>query len=250
MDQDHVPHPLRAPIDPPFKFVRQFNCPTGRSDAGKKHRLSKYWMHWFSGDTMLDRLAHALADSKAITMKEFAESLEFFHRTRRAVRGQIVADLCCGHGLTGLLFALFERRVDAVWLVDRVQPPAYARVFEAICSLGDWVAPKVRFIEAPLKTLVLPPGAGVLGVHACGAATDACIAHGVKSGGAMAVMPCCYGRSVPSGPPAVHAALGKILAADVDRTYRLEQAGYRVQWSAIPRSITPMNRILIARKAD
>jgi hypothetical protein len=249
MDQDHVPRPLRAPVDPPFKFVRQFNCPDGRADAGKKHRLTKAWMFWFTGDTMLDRLAHALADAKAISMKEFVESLEFFHRVRRAVRGPVVADLCCGHGLTGLLFALLERQVDEVWLVDRVHPPAQARVVEAICSLGDWVERKLRRVEAPLSTLSLPAGAGVLGVHACGAATDGCLAHGIKSGGPVAVMPCCYGRAVPSGPPAVHAALGKILSADVDRTYRLEQAGYRVQWSAIPRSITPMNRILIARKA-
>ena len=204
-------------------------------------------MHWFTGDTMLDRLARALAAAKAIDMKEFVESLEFYHRVRRTVRGEIVADLCCGHGLTGLLFALFERRVEQVWLVDRVRPEAHARLFDAVCSLGEWIAPKVRYVEAPLKTLALPKGAGVIGVHACGGATDLCLRKAIEAGGPVAVMPCCYGRAVPSGPPALHAALGKILSADIDRTYRLEQTGYSVQWSAIPRSITPLNRIIIGR---
>ena len=249
MDEHHLPHSLRSPVDPPFKFVRQFNCPNGRADAGRKHRLNPTWMHWFTGETMLDRLAHALAEAQAIDMKEFVESLEFYHRVRRAVRGELVADLCCGHGLTGLLFALFERRVEQVWLVDRVRPEAHARLFEAVCSLGDWIAPKVRYVSTSIKALTLPAGAGVLGVHACGGATDACLAKAIESGGPVAVMPCCYGPGVPSGPPAIHAALGKILSADVDRTYRLERAGYAVQWSAIPRSITPMNRILIGRPA-
>lgn len=249
MDHDHGPPPQRPAIDPPFKFLRQFNCPAGRADAGKKHRLSKPWMFWFQGESMLDRLAHALAETNAITMKEFAESLEFFHRTRRAVRGELVADLCCGHGLTGLLFALFERRVDEVWLVDRARPPAHDRVFEAVCSLGDWVQGKVRYVQSPLDKLSLPTGAGVLGVHACGAATDAVLAHAIDAAGPVAVMPCCYNRAVPSGPSAIHAALGKLVSADVDRTYRLTHAGYTVRWSAIPRSVTPMNRILIGRRA-
>ena len=47
-------------------------------------------------------------------------------------------------------------------------------------------------------------------------------------------------------PLGVRRALGVALAADVDRSYRLEQSGYHVDWSAIPREITPLNRILIA----
>ena len=42
------------------------------------------------------------------------------------------------------------------------------------------------------------------------------------------------------------AGLGAPLAFDVDRTYRLERAGYHVRWDAIPEAITPMNRLLVA----
>ena len=34
----------------------------------------------------------------------------------------------------------------------------------------------------------------------------------------------------------------------IDRTYRLERAGYRVRWSEIPAEITLMNRILVAAR--
>ena len=49
-------------------------------------------------------------------------------------------------------------------------------------------------------------------------------------------------------PKGLRQALGVPLAADVHRTYTLERLGYSVTWSAIPSSITPMNRILIAQR--
>lgn len=247
MDRNYLPRPLRAPVDPPFKILRQFNCEEGRREAGQKHRLAPSWMHWFAGDGLVDQLARALAAQPAIDMKEFAESLEFFHRARHSIRVPRVADLCCGHGFTGLLVALFERVVEEVWLVDRARPPAHDAIFEAVCRVGPWVREKVRFVETPLKHLTLPAGTGVIGVHACGAATDACIDQAIAARGPVVVMPCCYGRAVYAGPRAIHKAFGKIFAADVQRTYRLEAAGYEVLWSAIPRCVTPLNRIILGR---
>lgn len=247
MDRLYLPRPLRAPVDPPFKVLRQFNSDEGRRQAGQKHRLTPSWMQWFAGDGLVDQLARALAAQPAIDMKEFAESLEFFHRARRSVRIPRVADLCCGHGFTGLLFALFERSVEEVWLVDRERPLAHAAIFDAVCRVGPWVAKKVRYVETSLRALELPAGTGVVGVHACGSATDACIDHALAARGPVVVMPCCYGRAVTTGPRAIHKAFGKIFAADINRTYRLEAAGYEVLWSAIPRCVTPLNRIIIGR---
>ena len=39
------------------------------------------------------------------------------------------------------------------------------------------------------------------------------------------------------------------LAADIERTAYLEERGYRVDWRALPRVITPLNRIIIAKRA-
>jgi hypothetical protein len=43
-------------------------------------------------------------------MKEFAESVEFFHAVRPHLkRARAVVDLCSGHGFAGMLFAVFLR---------------------------------------------------------------------------------------------------------------------------------------------
>jgi hypothetical protein len=58
-------------------------------------------------------------------------------------------------------------------------------------------------------------------------------------------MPCCYAQTARRAPRALREALGAILTTDIDRTYRMEQAGYEVDWSEIPAAITPMNRVLL-----
>ena len=58
-------------------------------------------------------------------------------------------------------------------------------------------------------------------------------------------MPCCYPDAHCSAPATLVQHLGGALAFDVDRTYRLVAAGYRVRWDGIPTEITPMARILI-----
>ena len=69
-------------------------------------------------------------------------------------------------------------------------------------------------------------------------------------GGRVAVMPCCYPKRHYAGPVGLVQGLGIEVAWDIERTYRLENAGYDVQWSAVPKSVTPMNRILIGRPRD
>lgn len=57
--------------------------------------------------------------------------------------------------------------------------------------------------------------------------------------------PCCYSGTAKGSPFGVRRAMGVGLAADVDRSYRLAAAGYHVDWSGIPRVVTPMNRIVL-----
>ena len=99
-----------------FKGLPQLNCPEGMAEAGQRVRLGRDDLPGtrapdgrFGRETLLlklpDRLAHALAARRAIDMKEFCESFEFFTHTRRKKFGiasnsqHSVADLCCGHGL-------------------------------------------------------------------------------------------------------------------------------------------------------
>ena len=85
-----------------------------------------------------------------------------------------------------------------------------------------------------------------MAVHACGRATDRCLAIAAAAGGPVAAMPCCYTGCGQEEPYGVRRMLGKGAAADVGRAYALERAGYAVDFAAIPRAVTPMNRILVA----
>ena len=62
----------------------------------------------------------------------------------------------------------------------------------------------------------------------------------------LAAMPCCYTGTAAGAPMGVRRVLGVSMAADVHRMYRLVGQGYHADFAAIPRDITPMNRILVA----
>ena len=86
-------------------------------------------------------------------------------------------------------------------------------------------------------------------VHGCRQLTDKIItAAAAAEARSVALMPCCYPSNAANAPAALQNALGVPLAADVQRTYDLEAAGYTVRWRAVPPSITPMNRILLASR--
>ena len=61
-----------------------------------------------------------------------------------------IVDLCCGHGLVGMLFAVFERKVERVVLVDQRKPASFPAIWQAMCKAAPWVAKKVTFVEKSL----------------------------------------------------------------------------------------------------
>ncbi|MEM6930744.1 MAG: methyltransferase [Myxococcota bacterium] len=232
--------------DPRFKVFRSFNRPELAPRARLRKHMSARALPAFGGAGPATRIAQALADHHALAVKEVVESFELHYRVRRRIRGPRMADLCAGHGLVGLLFAT-ERAVEHVLLVDRVRPPAFGRALDAVASVFPQIRDKVSFIEADVRSVELPPGTRSVAVHACGEATDACLDRAITANGAIAVMPCCYQNAGRDAPAGLRDALGVQTATDVHRTYRLEQAGFAVDWSAIPSAVTPMNRILLAR---
>ena len=245
------------PPPAPFRMLRQFNHPEGRKEVGRICRFhirtfdNDLIESHFAGDSLQDRLARALAENRAVRAKEIFETFEFFAAVRKHVRAPHVADLCCGHGLTGLLFALFERRVERVTLCDHRRPDSFDQVLACVSAVGPWVVEKVAYHTGPLKAAgeLLTPGASVVAQHACGELTDRCIDLGLGVGGALALMPCC--QRVTEGPTVIERELGIEMASDIHRTYRLERHGYHVRWINVPPEITPMHRILVCtRKAS
>lgn len=237
----------RAQAPRSFKAFRRFNDPDLALVAGRRVRLEPSMAELFPGNGLPARLARALAQRKALPVKELFESFEFFERVRRRLRAPVVADLCCGHGLTGMLFAVFEPTVECVVLVDQRRPDSVDALLDALAEVAPWAPPKIRYDEARTGVAAreLQPGASVVAVHACGAQTDRALETAVTLGGSVALMPCCYHRTADRAPRAVRDALPADLATDIDRTYRLEAAGYDVDWTGVPPAITACHRILV-----
>lgn len=232
--------------DARFSAYPQFNDKTLRGFAGMKHRIHSLPAELFPSDHLPDRLARSLAAQRVVHIKELLEAFEFFTRVRKRIRSPTMVDLCAGHGLAGMVFALCEPMVQRVELVDHRKPATFDRIWEAFVSIAPWVGEKVVYRESPLDdSLKLPESASVLLVHACGALTDRGLGHAISAKASVAAMPCCYGKAEPARVGGLSQPFGREAAIDISRSYRLADVGYQVDWGSIPRPITPKNRVLI-----
>lgn len=238
-----------AQADQSFRYLKQFNSEEFSKKASCRDRLRQSDTRWFPGEYLSSVFARELCARQAMPFKEVLESFEFFACVRNRIRCESVADLCCGHGLVGILFAMFQRDVKHVCLLDKVRPKSFDAVLAAAQAVAPWTEAKITYIEAPLKQTLrhVQPGTAILGVHACGARTDTCIAHAISLRSTIALLPCCRRHRLHPSPECLKHILGADVAIDVDRTYRLHAAGYRVRWDQISPRITEMNRILIGQ---
>jgi hypothetical protein len=237
-----------TPDAPPRTHLRFFKQVSADDPwIGSRNRLRPGDVRRFPGATLPEAFARALCERSALPAKELFEATETFQLVRSSVRRSTVADVCCGHGLVGLLFAVFEPSVETVLLLDRERPASADAVLDAARSVASWAVPKVHWREESLESCELPTGSGVIAVHACGLRTDSALDIALAAGGPFAALPCCRPHRMHPAPTTLKKALGADLAIDVHRTYRLEDAGYLTRWQEISETITPMNRVLSAR---
>lgn len=201
-------------------------------------------------DSLSDTFLRKLADTKILPVKEVFETFEFFTRIRKLTRSPVMADLCCGHGLLGILFAMYEREVEQVFLIDKEPNINRQKTLEVAISVAPWIEKKLNHRVAKIcsEDEWIAPGIAIVSAHACGTLSDLCIEIAIKSGGAVAILPCCYPKAKCNAPLSLQTEFGLEKAFDIDRTYRLEAAGYQVRWAEIPIEITPMNRVLYASR--
>lgn len=231
-----------------FRFLKQFNDPDNKWVVDKRRRLHPRDERAFPGDGAVDRFARALCKHRATCFRELVEAFEFFAVARKHARAKVVADLCGGHGLVAVLFAIFERDVERALVLDRSRPDSFDRIVQAAEEAAPWTAGRIEYIEAKLKTAPtsIPPDAGLVAVHACGAKTDRVLELAVANNMPVAVMPCCHPVGTSKAPPALKIALAH-MAVDIDRTYQLEASGFHVHWTSVSERITRMNRVILAR---
>ena len=260
------PYAPRAPAEPRFRAWPALNQPHhlravrpgARSRLALDDSASGRALAALFGDadTLQARFARALAARKALDRKEFFECFETRAYARSSLRPTepILCDVAGGNGLTAALFALFEsRRFSQVVVMDPNKPPSWAAVVDALDEVAPWAAAKLSYLEEPLDGQTsLPAGCAVICVHGCGSLTDAVISSAASSRAAsIALMPCCYASCVGAlrAPEVLRRQLGVSAAADIQRTYELERHGFHVNWRTIPSSVTPMNRLILARRS-
>ena len=123
----------------------------------------------FPGDGLHAAIVRSLARSRCIPIKEVVESFEVFEVVRRDIRSRLLVDLCCGHGLVGMLMAAFERSVEAVHLCDRKIPASSVSALVAMATVAPWVTDKVHHHATKLDYVGEQISfTSVLATHACG----------------------------------------------------------------------------------
>jgi hypothetical protein len=127
-----------------------------------------------------------------------------------------------------------------------VRPPSAAKIHAVLVERWPRLAGRVRYVEADLASVPIPPGALVVSVHACGVLTDRVLDRAVAAKAHVAVLPCCHAFD-KCDDGGLRAWLPGALAIDVMRAERLRRHGYRLRPQTIPQDITPQNRLLLGR---
>lgn len=243
--------------DSRFKAFPALNdCADAAKSFGltSRRRLDSPQDALFSGDDLQSRLSRELAARKVVDRKEFFEAWEFFAQVRGHLGDRkspvVLVDAAGGHGLLGVICACLDRhRFSRVVIADRRKPASHIAISTAAKAVAPWVQDIVEYVEEDF-TGVLPVGCVVVSIHGCKSLTDDILTAAIAARArTIAVMPCCYGHSFAAeqAPATLRQHLGVAMAADVQRTCRLENDGYSVQWRYVPSQVTPMNRILLAR---
>ena len=234
--------------------------------------------------TIINEIVNHLARRDApVDAKEVAESVEFYLRVNKRIYGAskrilqnnahdvddqrtiTIQDLCSGHGLTGMLFLActppgrIPNTSVRIELVDKVEPKSHSILRDCISEICPWVSEDtVSFVSTPLndytdkasnKKIHGNEATIVISTHACGSLTDKVLEYSINSEAAsLAVMPCCYTGTDEGAPYGVRRMLGVGLSADVRRSFYLQENNYHADFGAIPRAVTPMNRIIVAER--
>jgi hypothetical protein len=192
-------HPTTYDDSPAFKGPIVLERSSVSSSTSEFHtRLSHYYLQIdrpipteppqpFSPGTttttskMLETIADHLAYRDApIDVKEVAESMEFFQRTRKRLLGAArqcskrrngpnsststaaaaaasknqkiqLLDCCAGHGFTGMLFAACYPNTVETILVDTLEPASHQRLKNILAEVCPWVEETVTFRAMTLQ---------------------------------------------------------------------------------------------------
>lgn len=214
-------------------------------DPARRSTLTHHDLGRFPGESLFDRVARVLCVAECVPRKELFESWEVARRVRRRLRGGVVVDLACGHGLVASLMLLLDGSSERALAVDTTLPPSAEKARDALSAAFPRLAGRVELAERAVDTVELSRDDVVVSTHACGALTDRVLERAIAVHARVAVLPCCHdARTCDTG--GLEGWMDAALAIDATRAARLRANGYRVITQVIPETITPKNRLLIA----
>ena len=191
--------------------------------------------------------------------KELYESLAFVSRVSALISPKdLVVDCCSGHGMIGMLFLAFRRAQRAV-VIDKKARESTNVMLDAwrdfLPSSDDTFSVLEGDLREMLPTLLeSEKDKGricVVACHACAHLTDRVLETSCAYGVDVAVCPCCHrdGASDQDRGNIASAArqndLPLSVAMDLVRMGRMQASHYDVRWRTVPKSITPMNNVLV-----
>jgi len=213
--------------------------------TSSRSRLTAHDLGRFPGHSLFDRLARAVCQAGCLPRKELYEAWEVGRRARRWLRGGRVVDFGAGHGLLAHVMLLLDDSSPVALAVDSAAPPSASRIQAAIVDTWPRLAGRVEYVRGKHDDVAVGPGDVVVSCHACGAFADRVIEHAVAARAPLAVLPCCHDvETCDKGD--LTGWLDPSLAIDVVRVARLKALGYQVRAQAIPETITPKNRLIVA----
>lgn len=213
-------------------------------DPSSRSVLRRRDLGRFPGDTLFDRIGRALCEAECAPRKELYESWEVARRVRRRMRGGRVVDLACGHGLVAHLMLLLDDSSPRAIAADVRLPPSATTLASALSGAWPRLAARVSLEPRAIADVELGPDDVVVSAHACGALTDEILERALAARARVAVLPCCHDAST-CDTGALEGWMDAALAIDATRAARLRAHGYDVHTQAIPRAITPKNRLLL-----
>ena len=199
----------------------------------------------FAGRTLFDRIGRAVCAAGCLPRKELYEAWEVARRARRFFRGGRVIDLGAGHGLLAHLLLLLDDSSPAACVVDTRLPASAARLHETLAAEWPRLENRVTFITGDQPDVAPAAGDLVVSCHACGSFTDRVIESAVAARARLAVLPCCHDVDTCDAG-SLTGWMDASLAIDAVRAVRLQMNGYTVRTQAIPLTITPKNRLMLA----
>jgi precorrin-6B methylase 2 len=195
-------------------------------------------------------------------LKKAREAAALLDELARIVRpDRLLVDAAAGKAYVGLL-AVELLGVTRVHVIER-EPRRAELCRRAVARLSR--AAEVRIVEKDVADASAWPAAPdvVVGLHACGSASDAILDAAVAVDARyVLVVPCCYAAAVAFSPTAEaqadalgvprHAEVRRRVVMsliDTERTLRLEAAGWETTVAAlVPPTVTPHNLLWRARR--